>query len=138
MRSALLMAVLIVFVGHARAEELPKVAHGTGTYGFGFNVGATPLRVGHGGGAPGVNAEIALYPDFGWQLIALANRDPPVASQMVTVLEKALFATDPESACANALADPQRWRLRSALTESVSGRTNLLPFKIHCTVRVAR
>jgi D-alanyl-D-alanine carboxypeptidase len=80
---------------------------GTGTYGYGFNVRATPLRVGHGGGAPGVNAEIALYPDSGWQLIALANRDPPVASQMVTVLEKALFATDPESACASALADPE-------------------------------
>ncbi len=87
---------------------------GPGTYGYGFNVRATPLRVGHGGGAPGVNAEIALYPDHWWQLIALANRDPPVASQMVTVLEKALFATDPESACAGALADPQlRGRARA-------------------------
>lgn len=78
-----------------------------GIYGYGFNVGLTsPLRVGHGGGAPGVNAEIALYPESGWQLIALSNNDPPVATRMVTVLEKAVFSRDTEAACDSALADP--------------------------------
>jgi len=80
---------------------------GPGTYGYGFDVRVKPiLRVGHGGGAPGVNAEIALYPESGWQLIALSNYDPPVASRMVTVLESAVFAADPASACTRALADP--------------------------------
>lgn len=78
-----------------------------GNYGYGFNVRiGPPLRVGHGGGAPGVNAEIAYYPDTRWQLVALSNNDPPTASRMVTVLEKTIFAPDPEHACAGALADP--------------------------------
>jgi CubicO group peptidase (beta-lactamase class C family) len=80
---------------------------GPGTYGYGFNVRVKPtLRVGHGGGAPGVNAEIALYPESGWQLIALSNYDPPVASRMVTVLESVVAAADPAAACTMALADP--------------------------------
>ena len=76
-------------------------------YGYGFNVRPDfPRRVGHGGGAPGINAEIALYPDSKTQIIALSNRDPPTATRMVTVLEKAIFAPEPKSACADALADP--------------------------------
>ncbi len=81
-------------------------AGGSGVYGYGFNVREqAPRRVGHGGGAPGANAEVALYPDSGWQLIALSNNDPPAASRMVMLLEKVLFASEPESACASALAD---------------------------------
>jgi D-alanyl-D-alanine carboxypeptidase len=81
---------------------------GTGAYGYGFNVRVNPtLRVGHGGGAPGVNADIALYPESGWQLLALSNSDPPAASRMVTVLEKAIFAPDTQAACTSALADPE-------------------------------
>ena len=80
---------------------------GSGVYGYGFNVREqVPRRVGHGGGAPGANAEVALYPDSGRQLIALSNNDPPAASRMVTVLEKVIFAADPEESCATALADP--------------------------------
>lgn len=76
-------------------------------YGYGFNVRPDfPRRVGHGGGAPGINAEIALYPDSKTQIIALSNRDPPTATRMVTVLEKAIFAPKPKPACAEALADP--------------------------------
>jgi CubicO group peptidase (beta-lactamase class C family) len=81
---------------------------GAGVYGYGFNVTIKPPgRVGHGGGAPGINAEVALYPETGWQLIALSNNDPPTASRMVTVLERAIFARDVKAACATALADPQ-------------------------------
>lgn len=87
---------------------LPRVdpGGGPGTYGYGFNVQVGPDRIGHGGGAPGVNAEIALYRDTGWQLIALSNRDPPVASRMIAVLEKALYAKDPPAACEAALDNP--------------------------------
>ena len=76
-------------------------------FGYGFIVReAPPARVGMGGGAPGINAEVALYRPSGWQLIALANDDPPAATRMRTVLEKAMFAPDPDAACAAALADP--------------------------------
>lgn len=87
---------------------------GSGVSGYGFNVRTrSPLRVGHGGGAPGANAEIALYPESGWQLVALSNSDPPAASRMVTALEKAIFASDTEMACTSALADPElRARMR--------------------------
>ena len=85
----------------------PDPSGDAGSYGYGFNVRiGPPLRVGHGGGAPGVNAEIAYYPATRWQLIALSNNDPPTASRMVTVLEKTIFAPEPEIACAGALADP--------------------------------
>ena len=63
-----------------------------------------PYRVGHGGGAPGINAEIALYPKSDRQIIALPNRDPPTASRIVTILEKVVFAADPVGTCAKALA----------------------------------
>ena len=65
-----------------------------------------PARVGHNGGAPGVNAEIWFYPESGWQLIALANADPPVATRLAAVLESAVLAADPAAACTEALAKP--------------------------------
>ncbi len=90
-----------------KALLLPRAdpGGGRGTYGYGFNTGKIPPgRVGHGGGAPGVNAEIAFYPESGWQLIALSNSDPPVATRMITVLEQAIFAADTGAACAAALS----------------------------------
>jgi len=65
-----------------------------------------PARLGHNGGAPGMNAEIWLYPESGWQLIALANADPPVATRMAGILENAMLAADPAAACTEALAAP--------------------------------
>jgi D-alanyl-D-alanine carboxypeptidase len=85
----------------------PDPTNAAHVYGYGFDVRETsPRRVGHGGGAPGMNAEIALYPESGWQMIALSNNDPPTASRMVEVLEKTIFASDPDAACTTALADP--------------------------------
>jgi D-alanyl-D-alanine carboxypeptidase len=86
----------------------PDPAGGPGTFGYGFVIRETPTpKIGLGGGAPGVNAEVAYFPDSGWQLIALANVDPPVASQMQRVLEQAVTAQDSSAACAAALADPK-------------------------------
>jgi CubicO group peptidase (beta-lactamase class C family) len=86
---------------------------GEANYGLGFNVTVgPPLKIGHGGGAPGINAEIALFPDSGWKVVMLSNYDPPIASHMASVLERAMFAKDKAAACNAALNDPS---LSSAL-----------------------
>ncbi|HEX6901676.1 MAG TPA: serine hydrolase domain-containing protein [Thermoanaerobaculia bacterium] len=54
-------------------------------YGFGFGMrgeGAS-LSYGHGGGAPGMNGELRIYPQLGYVVIALSNLDPPAASRVV-------------------------------------------------------
>jgi CubicO group peptidase (beta-lactamase class C family) len=50
-------------------------------YGYGFCVEQRgPMRiVGHTGGAPGINAQLDLYPDEGTIVAVLANQDPPAA-----------------------------------------------------------
>ncbi|HEY4574193.1 MAG TPA: serine hydrolase domain-containing protein [Thermoanaerobaculia bacterium] len=55
------------------------------SYGFGFGIkGEGPLRgYGHGGGAPGMNGELRIFPQLGTVVVALANLDPPAASRMV-------------------------------------------------------
>jgi CubicO group peptidase (beta-lactamase class C family) len=56
----------------------------TGDYGFGFQIGP-PDEVrtyGHGGGAPGMNAILRVYPESGQSVIVLCNLDHPSASRM--------------------------------------------------------
>jgi CubicO group peptidase (beta-lactamase class C family) len=54
-------------------------------YGFGFGLsGEGQLRsYGHGGGAPGMNGELRVFPELGYVLVALSNLDPPAASRVV-------------------------------------------------------
>jgi D-alanyl-D-alanine carboxypeptidase len=54
-------------------------------YGFGLDIqGEGPLwSYGHGGGAPGMNGELRIYPRLGTVVVALANLDPPAASRLV-------------------------------------------------------
>jgi CubicO group peptidase (beta-lactamase class C family) len=51
-----------------------------GTF-FRYDFGAPGRHafIGHGGGAPGMNGMLAIWPETGYVLIVLANRDPPVA-----------------------------------------------------------
>jgi hypothetical protein len=35
--------------------------------------------LGHGGSAPGMNGELRIFPDDGYTVVVLANRDPPAA-----------------------------------------------------------
>jgi CubicO group peptidase (beta-lactamase class C family) len=55
------------------------------TYGYGFGIrGAAPLlQYGHGGGAPGMNGTLSIYPQLGYVLVGLSNFDPPTARNMV-------------------------------------------------------
>jgi D-alanyl-D-alanine carboxypeptidase len=86
----------------------PDPAGGPGTTGYGLLSREVPSpRVSIGGGAPGVNADVAYFRDSGLQFIALANVDPPVAMQMNQVLEAAIMSPDTASGCKAALADPK-------------------------------
>jgi CubicO group peptidase (beta-lactamase class C family) len=87
--------------------QRPDPSGEPGTSGYGFVVRERPsVRIGIGGGAPGVNADVAYFPAKGWLLIALANVDPPAATLMNRVLENIMSSSDATSACAAALADP--------------------------------
>ena len=54
-------------------------------YGFGLDVrGEGPLRsYGHGGGAPGMNGELRIFPQLGVVIVCLSNLDPPAATRLV-------------------------------------------------------
>ena len=55
--------------------------HGEVDYGFGFDVGDDPVTsYGHGGGAPGINGDLRIYPELGYVVVVLSNLDPPAAS----------------------------------------------------------
>jgi D-alanyl-D-alanine carboxypeptidase len=56
----------------------------TGGYGFGFQIGQPDeaRTYGHGGGAPGMNAMLRVYPESGQSVIVLCNLDSPSASRM--------------------------------------------------------
>ena len=65
----------------AMLAEATSAQRPDGWYGYGFSIqgeGAT-ASWGHGGGAPGMNAEIAYYPALDAIVVALANVDPPAA-----------------------------------------------------------
>jgi D-alanyl-D-alanine carboxypeptidase len=54
-------------------------------YAFGFmDSGAgTPMRhFGHGGGAPGMNGDLQIFPQSGYVIVVLSNLDPPAASRI--------------------------------------------------------
>jgi D-alanyl-D-alanine carboxypeptidase len=54
-------------------------------YGYGFDVrGQGRLAsYGHGGGAPGMNGELRVFPQLGYVVVGLSNLDPPAASELV-------------------------------------------------------
>jgi CubicO group peptidase (beta-lactamase class C family) len=64
-------------------------------YGYGFDVqGEGSLRsYGHGGGAPGMNGELRVFPQLGYVLVGLSNLDPPVASRAVDFFALRMPAT---------------------------------------------
>ena len=67
-------------------------------YGMGFY--ALPNGgYGHGGGAPGINGELHILPHSGYVLVALVNRDPRMATNMVDFITSILpiRSRDPNS-----------------------------------------
>ncbi len=60
-----------------------------GWYGYGFTVdGSGPLQMwGHGGGAPGINGDLRVFPSLGYVLVSLSNFDPPAAVRPISYFE---------------------------------------------------
>jgi CubicO group peptidase (beta-lactamase class C family) len=46
--------------------------------------------VGHGGGAPGMNGDLRIYPKSGYIVAVLANLDPPAAQRISEFLDSRL------------------------------------------------
>ena len=61
-----------------------KVDAGGGKYAYGFNeqTAGGVRSIGHGGGAPGMNGDLVIYPDSGYTIAVLANMDPPAAQRI--------------------------------------------------------
>ena len=47
---------------------------------------------GHGGGAPGMNGDLQIFPQSGYVIAALANLDPPAAERISNYAGKRLPA----------------------------------------------
>jgi hypothetical protein len=86
-------ADLMKFAGALMSNRLLKAAtlaeatrpqFTTGDYGFGFQIGRPDeaRTYGHGGGAPGMNGILRVYPESGQSVIVLCNLDSPSASRM--------------------------------------------------------
>lgn len=62
-------------------------------YGFFDRVAADGVRsVGHGGGAPGENGDLLIFPDSGYVIAVLANMDPPAAERISAFIANRLPA----------------------------------------------
>jgi hypothetical protein len=62
-------------------------------YAYGFEDGLTIdgiRRVGHGGGAPGMNGRLGIFPASGYVVVGLANIDPPAAERLTSFVSARL------------------------------------------------
>ncbi|MEV6602131.1 serine hydrolase domain-containing protein [Actinoplanes sp. NPDC051346] len=62
-------------------------------YGFVDRVVYGVRSIGHSGGAPGVSADLAIFPISGYVVAVLANADPPVAQEVCTFISHRLPVT---------------------------------------------
>ncbi|MGO9274747.1 MAG: serine hydrolase domain-containing protein [Terriglobia bacterium] len=61
-------------------------------YGFGDHTEGGVRSFGHGGGAPGMNGDLEIYPQSGYVVVVLANIDPPAAQQLAEFIGSRLPA----------------------------------------------
>lgn len=65
-------------------------AEGGGRYAYGFGDQRDKDGngwVGHGGGAPGMNADLRIYPKSGYVIAVLSNMDPPAAQRIAEFVD---------------------------------------------------
>lgn len=77
----------------SKQASAPEMPPGTG-YGFGMNVSEQPQgkTFGHGGGAPGMNGELRVYPKEDIVVVVLANLDPPAAGRLADLFNERMPA----------------------------------------------
>jgi len=78
---ALLAGKLIKKETLAQATKKQHTVSDGPDYGFGFQSIAGG-GFGHGGGAPGMNGDLRIFPDSGYVVAVLANLDPPAAGRL--------------------------------------------------------
>jgi hypothetical protein len=68
------------------AGKMPPGRH----YGFGMGISEGPQgpQFGHGGGAPGMNGELRIYPKTRTVVVVLANLDPPAATRLADFFDE--------------------------------------------------
>jgi D-alanyl-D-alanine carboxypeptidase len=66
----------LLTTGHTQIVEGEKYA-----YGFMDKTEAGVRSFGHGGGAPGMNGDLRIYPASGYVIVVLSNLDPPAATR---------------------------------------------------------
>jgi CubicO group peptidase (beta-lactamase class C family) len=73
-----------LFAAMTSVQAKPEEGQGM-TYGYGMSVhdNSDFKSFGHGGGAPGMNGDLRVYPNTGIVAVALANMDPPAASRLI-------------------------------------------------------
>jgi CubicO group peptidase (beta-lactamase class C family) len=74
---------------HTEMLTTGKVDTGGGdkyAYGFMDRTSGGVRSYGHGGGAPGMNGELAVYPQSGYVVAVLANLDPPAAQRIAAFI----------------------------------------------------
>lgn len=59
-----------------KVESFPGEKYG---YGFSEQMAKGQRVVGHGGGFPGINSELDIYPGLGYDVAVMSNYDPPTA-----------------------------------------------------------
>jgi CubicO group peptidase (beta-lactamase class C family) len=63
-------------------------------YGFQEEKNNGQRSFGHGGGFPGINSELRIFPDLGYTVAVMANYDPPTASRVADRVTKLLAGGD--------------------------------------------
>ncbi len=71
-------------LGKTLLAEATKSQQKESGYGFGFSTSDRDgmREFGHGGGAPGMNGELKVYPGSGQVVVVLSNLDPPAAQRV--------------------------------------------------------
>jgi len=59
-------------------------------YGFMDNLHERTRWIGHGGGAPGMNGDLRIFPESGYVVAVLSNLDPPAAESIATYVSNRL------------------------------------------------
>ncbi|MCA1680109.1 MAG: beta-lactamase family protein [Actinobacteria bacterium] len=80
LRHELLSPRLTELVLSGKVQMGPNRSYG---YGFQGSCFAGLRSIGHGGGTPGANARLVLYPELSDTLVVLSNTDPPIADRIV-------------------------------------------------------